>query len=107
MLFVTARPTISTFSPEATNIPAAIGEDVKLTCIVIAKPPAKMSWKRDLNGNELSPQNDNKVKSIPKTQSNTIEMTVNVGAVDEEFYCVAVNFLGNDTQKYRIREIGR
>ena len=106
MLSVTARPTIRTFTPEATNIPGAIGKDVKLICIVRAKPPAKMSWKRDLNGNELSPQNDNKVKSI-FNQSNTIEMTVNVGAVDEEFYCVAVNFLGNDTQKYRIRETGR
>ena len=107
MLSVTARPTIRTFTPEDTNIPGAIGKDVKLICIVIAKPPAKMSWKRDLNGNELSRENDNKVKSISSKQPNTIEMTVNVGAVDEEFYCVAVNFLGNDTQKYRIRKTGR
>ena len=103
---VTARPTITTSTPEATNIPGGTGDEVKLTCIVRAKPPATMSWKRDLNGNELSPQNDNKVKSIFK-KFNAIEMTLTAAAVDEEFYCVAVNLLGNDTQKYRIRERGR
>ena len=79
---------------------------MKLTCVVSAKPAAKMSWKRDLNGNELSSQNDNKVKSI-SNQFNAIEMTLAAAAVDEEFYCVAVNLLGNDAQKYRIRERGR
>ena len=106
LLIAAGRPTITTSTPETTNIPGATGEKVKLTCIVSAKEYAKMSWKRDLNGNELSPQNDNKVNSISH-QFNAIEMTVTVTAVDEEFYCVAVNLLGNDTQKYRIRERGR
>jgi len=105
-LSVAARPTITTSTPEATNIPGGTGEEVKSTCVVIAKPSAKMSWKRDLNGNELSSQNDNKVKSI-FNHVNAIEMTLTAAAVDEEFYCVAVNLLGNDTQKYRIRERGR
>jgi len=65
-----------------------------------------MSWERDLNGKELSSQNDNKVKGI-SNHFNAIEMTLTDAAVDEEFYCVAVNLLGNDTQEYRIRERGR
>ena len=104
-MIAAGRPTITTSGPETTNIPGATGEKVKLTCIVSAKPPAKMSWKRDLNGNELSSQNDNKVNSISQ-ELNAIKLTVTVTAVDEEFYCVAVNLLGNDTQKYRIRERG-
>jgi len=106
-LNVQTRPTITTSTPEATNIPVSTrtGEEVKLTCIVSAKPSAKMSWKRDLNGKELSSQNDNKVKGI-SNHFNAIEMTLTDAAVDEEFYCVAVNLLGNDTQEYRIRERG-
>ena len=108
MLSVAARPTIITSTPEDTNIPVPTqpGEEVKLTCIVSAKPLPMMSWKRDLNGNELSSQNDNKVKSVSE-QYNTIEITLTAVTVNEEFYCVAVNLLGNDTQKYIIRERGR
>ena len=89
----------------ATNIPGAAAEDVTLTCIVSAKPSALLSWKRDLNGNELSTISDSKVRRILK-QSQSIEMTVVVTAVNEEFFCVAVNLLGSDFQKYRIRERG-
>ena len=88
----------------ATNIPGAAAEEVTLTCIVSAKPSAYLSWERNLNGDELS-TSDSKVRSILK-QSQSIEMTVAVTAVNEEFFCVAVNLLGSDSQKYRIRERG-
>ena len=89
----------------ATNVPGAKDEEVELTCIVSAKPRAFLSWKRNLDGNELSTINDGKVKSILK-ESNSIKMTVVVTTVNEEFYCVAVNLLGSNSQKYRIRERG-
>ena len=89
----------------ATNVPGAKDEEVELTCFVSARPPAFLSWKRNLDGNELSTINDGKVKSILK-KSNSIKMTVVVTTVNEEFYCVAVNLLGSNSQKYRIRERG-
>ena len=89
----------------ATNVPGAKDEEVTLTCIVNAKPPAFLSWKRNLDGNELSTINDGKVKSILK-ENRSIKMTVVVTTVNEEFYCVAVNLLGSNSQKYRIRERG-
>ena len=89
----------------ATNFPGAKDEEVVLTCIVSAKPLAFLSWKRNLDGNELSTINDGKVKSILK-QSRLIVMTVVVTTVNEELYCVAVNLLGSNSQKYRIRERG-
>ena len=82
LLFVIGRPPITTSRPMATNIPGAAVEDVTLTCIVSAKPPALLSWKRNLNGNELSTISDSKVRSILK-QSQSIEMTVVVTAVNE------------------------
>ena len=90
----------------ATNVPGAKDEEVVLTCIVSAKPPALLSWKRNLDGNELSTINDGKVKSILK-QSGSIVMTVVATTINEEFYCVAVNLLGSNSQKYRIRERGK
>ena len=105
LLSVAERPTITTSFPMATNIPGSAGEEVKLTCIVRAKPSAQLTWKRDLNTNDLNSQIDDKVKSI-STGATSIEMTVVVSAIDEEFYCVAVNLLGSDSQKYRIRERG-
>ena len=90
----------------ATNIPGSTGEQVKLTCIVSAKPSAQLTWKRDLTANSLNPQIDDKVKSI-STGATSLEMTVVVSAINEEFYCVAVNLLGSDSQKYRIRERGK
>ena len=104
-MLVAARPTITTSSPMATNIPGAAAEEVTLTCIVSAKPSALLSWKRNLNGNKLSTISDSKVRSILK-QSQSIEMRVVVTVVNEEFFCVAVNLLGSDSQKYRIRERG-
>ena len=89
----------------ATNVPGAVGEEVTLSCIAAAKPSPQMSWKRELNGDDLNTLDDQKITSISERQ-NTVEMTVVTSALNERFYCVAVNFLGGDTQMYRIRERG-
>lgn len=104
-LNVQTRPVITTSTPMATNVPGAVGEEVKLSCIAAAKPSPQMSWKRELNGDDLNTLDDQKITSISERQ-NTIEMTVITSALNERFYCVAVNFLGGDTQMYRIRERG-
>ncbi|XP_068687446.1 uncharacterized protein [Montipora foliosa] len=104
-LNVQTRPLITTSTPMATNVPGAMGEEVRLSCIAAAKPSPQMSWKRELNGDDLSTLDDQKITSISERQ-NTIEMTVVTSALNERFYCVAVNFLGHDTQMYRIRERG-
>ena len=102
---VAARPTIVTSTPTTTQIPGAEGEQVDLTCIVSGKPSPSLSWKRQLNGNDLSSLNDNKVKSIT-LEKDTSVMKVTVSAVDERFYCVALNLLGRGNQEYTIRERG-
>ncbi|XP_068687447.1 uncharacterized protein [Montipora foliosa] len=104
-LNVQTRPLITTSTPMATNVPGAVGEEVRLSCIAAAKPSPQMSWKRELNGEDLNTLDDQKITSISQRQ-NTIEMTVVTSALNERFYCVAVNFLGRDTQMYRIRERG-
>ena len=107
---VAARPTILTSTPITTNIPGATDEEVELTCIVSGKPTPTLSWKRDPKGDELSSQNDPKVKSIT-LQEKTIKMKVVVTKAGKEngdkYFCFAVNLLGNDTQEYIIRERGR
>ena len=103
--FVTARPAIVTTTPTATQIPGADGEQVDLTCIGSSKPSPSLSWKRQLNGDDLNSLNDNKVKSIT-VQKDTSVLKVTVSTIGEKFYCVAVNFLGRDTQEYTIRERG-
>ena len=97
-----------TSTPTTTNIPGAKDEEVELTCIVSAKPltSSGLSWRRNLDGIELSSQNDGKVNSITK-EINIITMKVTVTEVNELFYCVAMNLLGNDSQVYKIRERGR
>ena len=103
---LTARPTIVTSTPTSTQIPGAAGEQVDLTCIVSGKPPPSLSWKRQLNGQELSSLNDDKVKSIT-TEKDTSVLKVTVSAIGENFFCVAVNLLGSDNQKYTIRARGK
>ena len=88
-----------TSTPTATQIPGAEGEQVDLTCIVSSKPSASLSWKRQLNGNDLNSLNDNKVKSIT-VQKYTSVLKVTVSTIGEKFYCVAVNFLGRDIQEF-------
>ena len=102
---VAARPTIVTSTPTTTQIPGAEGEQVDLTCIVSGKPSPSLSWKRRLNGNDLSSLNDNKVKSIT-VEKDTSVMKVTVSAVGERFYCVALNLLDRDSQEYTIRKRG-
>ncbi|XP_068687443.1 protein turtle homolog B-like isoform X1 [Montipora foliosa] len=104
-LNVQTRPVITTSTPMATNVPGEVGEEVKLSCIAAAKPSPQMSWKRELNGDDLRTMGDQKITGIYHRQ-NSIEMTVVTSALNERFYCIAVNFLGRDTQRYRIRERG-
>ena len=94
-----------TSTPTTTQIPGAEGEQVDLTCIVNGKPSPSLSWKRQLNGNDLN-LNDDKVKSIT-IEKDTSVLKVTVSAVGEKFYCVAVNLLGKDNQEYTIRERGK
>lgn len=96
---------ITTSTPLATNVPGAENEVVKLSCIAKAKPPSIMSWKRNLNGDDLRPLNGGKVKGIQK-QVDSIELTVETTSLGEQFYCVAVNLLGSDSQVYTIRKRG-
>ena len=95
-----------TSTPTSTQIPGAANEEVDLTCIVSGKPPPSLSWKRQLNGQELSSLNDDKVKSITKEKDTSV-LKVTVSAIGENFFCVAVNLLGSDDQKYTIRERGK
>ena len=95
-----------TSTPTTTQIPGAEGEQVDLTCIARGKPSPSLSWKRQLNGNDLSSLNDIKVKSIT-VEKDKIVMKVTVSAVGERFYCVAVNILGLDNQAYTITERGK
>ncbi len=94
-----------TSTPTTTQIPGAEGEQVVLTCIASGKPSPSLSWKRQLNGPDLSSLNDNKVKSIA-VEKDTSVMKVTVNAVGEKFFCVAVNLLGRDNQEYTVRERG-
>ena len=103
--FLTARPIIVTSTPTSTQIPGNEGEQVDLTCIVSGKPPPSLSWKRQLNGQDLSSLSD-KVKSITKERDTSV-LKVTVSAIGEHFYCVAVNLLGSDNQQYTIRERGK
>ena len=80
-----------------------------LTCIVKGKPTSTLSWRRDPKGNDLSAI-DEKVESIineVKATSMKITVTTAGKGVGDKFYCVATNILGNDTQRYIIRERGR
>ena len=104
--FLTARPTIVTSTPTSTQIPGDANEQVDLTCIVSGKPPPTLSWKRQLNGQDLSSLNDNKVKSITKERDTSV-LRVIVTAIGEHFYCVAVNLLGSNSQQYTIRKRGK
>ena len=103
--FVIAPPIILTFTTTATQIPGAEGEQVDLTCIVRGKPPPSLSWKRQLNGNDLNSLNDENVKSITYEKDTSV-MKVTVSRVGETFFCVAANLLGSDNQEYIIRNIG-
>ncbi|CAH3167452.1 unnamed protein product [Pocillopora meandrina] len=103
-LNVQTRPIIVTSTPTSTQIPGNEGEQVDLTCIVSGKPPPSLSWKRQLNGQDLSSLSD-KVKSITKERDTSV-LKVAVSAIGEHFYCVAVNLLGSDNQQYTIRKRG-
>ena len=103
--FLTASPIIVTSTPTSTQIPGDEGEQVDLTCIVSGKPPPSLSWKRQLNGQDLSSLSD-KVKSITKERDTSV-LKVAVSAIGEHFYCVAVNLLGSDNQQYTIRKRGQ
>ena len=103
--FLTARPIIVTSTPTSTQIPGDEGEQVDLTCIVSGKPPPSLSWKRQLNGQDLSSLSD-EVKSITKERDTSV-LKVAVSAIGEHFYCVAVNLLGSDNQQYTIRKRGQ
>ncbi|KAL9964639.1 hypothetical protein ACROYT_G028311 [Oculina patagonica] len=104
-LNVRTRPTSVTSTPTTTQIPGAKGEQVYLTCIVTGKPSPSLSWKRQLNGPDLSSLNDGNVKGISVGKDTSV-MKVTVSAVGEKFYCVAVNLLGRENQEYTIRERG-
>ncbi|XP_078379822.1 hemicentin-2-like isoform X2 [Oculina patagonica] len=104
-LNVRTRPTFVTSTPTTTQIPGAKGEQVDLTCIVTGKPSPSLSWKRQLNGPDLSSLNDGNVKGISVGKDTSV-MKVTVSAVGEKFYCVAVNLLGRENQEYTIRERG-
>lgn len=103
-LNVQTRPIIVTSTPTSTQIPGDEGEQVDLTCIVSGKPPPSLSWKRQLNGQDLSSLSD-EVKSITKERDTSV-LKVAVSAIGEHFYCVAVNLLGSDNQQYTIRKRG-
>ncbi|PFX11476.1 Hemicentin-2, partial [Stylophora pistillata] len=103
VLEVRSRPTIVTSTPTSTQIPGDANEQVDLTCIVSRKPPPTLSWKRQLNGQDLNSLNDNKVKSITKERDTSV-LRVIVTAIGEHFYCVAVNLLGSNSQQYTIRK---
>lgn len=103
--FVTARPVIVTTATAVTQIPGAEGEQVDLTCTAKSKPAPSLSWKRKLNGTDLTSLHDDQVKSIT-VKNDTSVMKVAVGTVGETFYCVAVNLVGSDNQKYTIRKRG-
>ena len=80
-----------------------------LTCVVKGKPSPTLSWRRDPNGDDLS-ANDEKVESITnQVRATTMKIIVTTAGkeVGDKFYCVATNILGNDTQRYIIRERGR
>ena len=76
---------------------------MELTCIAIGKPPPSLSWKRQLNGQELSSLNDEKVQSITTGMDSSL-LKVTVSEIGETFFCVAANLLGSDTLKYTIRK---
>lgn len=103
--FVAAPPTIVTSTPTTTQIPGAEGEKVYLTCFVSGKPSPSLSWRRQLNGDDLTALNDNKINSITIEKDKSV-LKVTVSAVGEKFYCVAVNPLGRDNQEYTIRKRG-
>ena len=80
-----------------------------LTCIVKGEPSPTLSWRRDPNGNDLSAI-DEKVESITNhVKATTMKIIVTTAGkeVGDKFYCVATNILGNDIQRYIIRERGR
>ncbi|XP_078379865.1 protein turtle homolog B-like isoform X3 [Oculina patagonica] len=104
-LSVQTRPTIVTSTPIKTQIPGAEGEKVYLPCIASGKPSPSLSWKRQLNGKDLSSINDDNVNGISVGKDTSV-MKVTVSAAGEKFYCVAVNLLGRDNQEYTIRERG-
>ena len=88
------------------QVPGAEGEQVDLTCTAISKPTPSLLWKRVLNGTDLTSENDDQVKSIT-VKNDTSVMKVAVSTVGETFYCVAVNLVGSDNQKYTIRKRGK
>ena len=94
-----------TTAAAVTQIPGAEGEQVDLTCTASSKPAPSLSWKRKLNGTDLTSFHDDQVKSIT-VKNNTSVMKVTVGTVGETFYCVAVNLVGSDHQKYTMRKRG-
>ena len=80
-----------------------------LTCIVKGEPSPTLSWRRDLNGSDLSAI-DEKVESVTnQVKATTMKIIVTTAGkeVGDKLYCVATNILGNDTQHYIIRERGR
>ena len=80
-----------------------------LTCIVKGEPSPTLSWRRDLNGSDLSAI-DEKVESVTnQVKATTMKIIVTTAGkeVGDKFYCVATNIVGNDTQQYIIRERGR
>ena len=98
---------IVTTTTTVIQIPGAEGEKVDLTCTASGKPPPSLSWKRQLDGNDLTSLHDDKVQSITLEKEDTSVMKVTVSAVGEKFYCAAVNLLGRDNQEYTIREKGK
>jgi len=95
-----------TTATAVTQIPGAEGEQVDLTCSASSKPAPYLSWKRKLNGTDLTLSHDGQVESIT-VKNNTSVMKVIVSTVGETFFCVAVNLVGRNSQKYTIRERGK
>ena len=109
LLHITARPTILTSTPITTNIPGNAGEQVDLTCIVKGKPTPTLFWRRGPKGDDLSAIDEKVVSITNQVKATTMKIIVTTAGkeIGDKFYCVATNILGNDTQRYIIRERGR